>query len=120
MYTNSYEPKQRDPSGKLISSTADKVSLLPVPFQCCPFRLPPAILMRYAFQKTEEQQKRKTSTIVHLQNDCRATVQSCTPNQRQDPTFWMAEMVAEAHSARTTLSVSLDPIKAITCIIHLD
>ena len=60
----------------------------------------------------KEQHKRKISTNFHLQNDC------CFGGRSKR---WrdMAEIVAEAHFARTTLCASLDPKLSSLRILHL-
>ena len=60
----------------------------------------------------KEQHKRRISTNFHLQNDC------CFGGRSKR---WrdMAEMVAEAHFARTTLCASLDPKLSSLRILHL-
>ena len=64
----------------------------------------------------KERHKRKTSTNVRLQNDCC----NSTSDQNQAPaTFWMAEMVAEAHFARTIPGASLGPKLLSLRILHL-
>ena len=58
----------------------------------------------------KERHNLKTSTNVHLQNDCCVALQYLRAKPIQaSATFSMAEMVAEAHLACTTTSVLLGP-----------